>query len=96
MPVFAFIHAVAAVCFYILAGSFFAAFLLLRNEIGGEWPMWWLQHGDLPLLLAGLLAGGLSIYRSVTADRPSRVLAISLFVVLGAVFLAVALLNLLP
>lgn len=51
--------------FYILAGSYFLGYLLLRNSIAGVWPGWWMQVADLPLALAGILYGGTSFYRTV-------------------------------
>jgi hypothetical protein len=81
-----YLHTLSAALFYLVAGSFFLAYVLLRNDIGGGMPEMWLRIGDLPLLALGLLYGGLSIYRSLT-DKPSRTLGIAIGLPLTLLFL---------
>ncbi|ALM10282.1 MAG TPA: hypothetical protein DEB30_00170 [Candidatus Peribacter riflensis] len=59
------LHRLSAILFYLLAGSFFISYLLLRNEIGLPWSEWWLKVADLPLALVAVVYGGTSLYRSV-------------------------------
>ena len=61
----AFLQHFTGILFYLLTASYFVGYLLLRNSIGGVWPGWWMQIGDLPLALAGLIYGGTSFYRTV-------------------------------
>lgn len=58
-----------------MAGSFFLAYLLLRNDIATYWMAWWLKIGDLPLALAAITFGGTSLYTSLTSGQPSRLKA---------------------
>lgn len=60
-----FLHRLSAICFYLLAASFFVSYLFLRNNLLLPWPEWWLSVGDLPLALSAVLYGGTSLYRSV-------------------------------
>lgn len=60
-----FLHRLSATLFYLLAGSFFLSYLLVRNSVGLPWSQWWLSVGDLPLALAAILYGGTSLYRSI-------------------------------
>ncbi len=55
----------AMVCFYVLGASFFAAYILWRNERLGALPLLWMQIADLPLLLCGLIFGGTSALKSL-------------------------------
>ncbi|MFH0770877.1 MAG: hypothetical protein V1926_05910 [Candidatus Peregrinibacteria bacterium] len=66
----------SAFLFYILAGSFFIAYLLLRNGIQPVAAAWWLQRGDLPLIGSAFLFGGISFYHSF---RPSGEFSLPLF-----------------
>ncbi|MDO8469241.1 MAG: hypothetical protein Q7S29_05815 [Candidatus Peribacter sp.] len=59
------LHRLSAILFYLLAGSFFVSYLLLRNSVGLPWSQWWLKVADLPLALVAVLYGGTSLYRSV-------------------------------
>ena len=89
-----FLHQLSAVCFYVLGASFFVAYALLRREVGGQWPAWWLQTADLPLALSAITYGGLSVYLSVWGNRgPSRLLAILIGVPLAGFFLLLVALN---
>jgi hypothetical protein len=65
--------------FYVLGGTFFLAYMLQYNEVT---PMgaWWLKVADLPLLLAGILYGGTSLYLSV---KPKDADSKSLFIIIG-------------
>jgi hypothetical protein len=88
------LHSLSAVLFYLLGLSFFGAYILLRNKIGGAWPGWWLQVADLPILIAGATYGGMSMYRSLASEhRPSRALAVTIALPLIALLLFLALLN---
>jgi len=59
------LHRLSAFLFYLLAGSFFVSYLLLRNEIWLPWSEWWMNIADLPLALVAVLYGGTSLYRSI-------------------------------
>lgn len=74
-----YLKALSGFLFYVLGGTFFVAYMLQYNEItpyGG----WWLRIADLPLILAGLLYGGTSLYLSV---KPKEGESKSLFAVIG-------------
>jgi hypothetical protein len=89
-----FLHTLSAALFYLLAGSFFAAYLLIRNNLFESAAHTWMQTGDLPLLLVGILFGGISIYRSLTSDASaSRILLIAVSVPLTLFFLAILYVN---
>ncbi len=89
-----FLHSLSAWLFYPLAGSFFVAYLLLRHQLWGEFPLWWLSIMDLPLLLAGVLYGVSSVTISVTdPDNPSKGLLWGTFLPAVILLLAVLLLN---
>ncbi len=90
-----YLHTLSAVLFYVVAGSFFVCYVMVRNELGGDWPVLWLKIGDLPLLLLGLLYGGLSIYRSLT-DTHSSGLLVAILVPLAALFALGAIANFWP
>ncbi len=79
------LHRISAILFYLLAGSFFVSYLLLRNEIGLPWSQWWLNVADLPLALIASLYGGTSLYRSV--KRKDGV-SVSLLILIGVPLLA--------
>jgi hypothetical protein len=63
-----FLHTLSAILFYLLGGSYFLAIVLNYNDIAGTAPRVWMDIMDLPLLLTGLLFGGISLYRSVRSD----------------------------
>lgn len=89
-----FLHRLSAILFYLLAGSFFISYLLLRNEIGLPWSQWWLKVADLPLALVAVLYGGTSLYRSVKrAEGVSRPLLIVIGIPLLAFFIFLIVLN---
>ncbi len=91
------LHRISAVLFFVLGLTFALAYMLFRNEIAGTWPLWWLQVGDLPLLLAGLTYGGISIERSLQRpSAPSRLLSSVIFLPAGFLFLFFAILNFWP
>lgn len=91
-----YLHSLSAALFYVVAGSFFLAYVLLRNGIGGAIPGVWLEIGDLPLLALGLLYGGVSVYRSLTGEHPSPPLAAGLTLSLFVIFLIAAVANFWP
>jgi|TARA_Y100000310_G_scaffold71946_1_gene67834 hypothetical protein len=82
--------------FYVLGGSFFVAYMLQYNEItpfGG----WWLRVADLPLILAGVLFGGTSLYLSVKPkDQDSKTLFVVIGVPLVVIFSTLLLMNFWP
>ena len=89
-----FLQRLTGFLFYILAGSYFVGYLLLRNEIGGVWPGWWMQVADLPLALVGILYGGTSFYRTVHhGEKTSWVKLVVIAVPLIAIFAALVILN---
>lgn len=74
--------------FYILGLSFFAAYVLMHNNM---WPLFaamWLQWADVPFIAVALLYGGLSLYLSVKGSGGSKmlpwVIGLSLVLVFGA------------
>ncbi|MBM3228065.1 hypothetical protein FJZ27_04390 [Candidatus Peribacteria bacterium] len=86
-----FLQRFTGTCFYLLAGSFFVGYLLLRNSIAGLWPAWWMQVADLPLALFGVLYGGISFYRTIhKGERASWgkiiTIAIPLIIIFAALF----------
>jgi len=80
-----FLHRISAILFYLLAGSFFVSYLLLRNSIGLPWSQWWMNVADLPLALVAVLYGGTSLYRSV---KRTEGVSIPLLIVIGVPLLA--------
>lgn len=89
-----FLQKFTGMLFYLLAGSYFVGYLLLRNSIGGVWPGWWMQVADLPLALVGILYGGTSFYRTVHhGERTSWGTLIAIAVPLMVIFVGLVLLN---
>ena len=86
-----YLHSLSAVCFYILGSSFFLAYIFFHNGIMAEASQAWMQIGDMPLLLSGILYGGLSVYRSIsdeTANSKTLMLGIGIpLVILFGLFL---------
>ncbi len=64
-----YLHSLSAVLFYLLGGSMFALYQLTYNGIAVTTSMEWMRIGTLPLLLAGMLFGGLSIYQSLAGNE---------------------------
>ena len=92
-----YLHRLTAVLFYLLAGSFFGAYLLFYNGIGGTLPKWWLMIGDLPLALAAVLYGGTSLYLSVKPKNgDSGSLLMTIFIPLTLIFSALVVMNFWP
>ncbi|MDD4287169.1 MAG: hypothetical protein PHO20_01880 [Candidatus Peribacteraceae bacterium] len=88
------LHRISAILFYLLAGSFFVSYLLLRNSIGLPWSQWWMNVADLPLALVAVLYGGTSLYRSVKrTEGVSKPLLIVIGVPLLAFFILLIVLN---
>jgi hypothetical protein len=89
-----FLQRFTGIFFYLLAGSFFLGYLLLRNSIGGPWPAWWMQVADLPLALMGVLYAGTSFYRTVhRGDKASWGKIVTITIPLLAIFAALFALN---
>lgn len=91
-----FLHSLSAALFHVLAGSLFLAYVLFHNGLGGDVPRLWLNIGDLPLLVTGLIYGGLSVYRSLTDGHRSRFLAWGVALPLAIVFILALLANFWP
>lgn len=92
-----YLHALAAVLFYLIGGGFFLAYVFLSNDILRTPMAAYLYAGQLPLLLAGILYGGLSVYRSLHAGgQKSCSLALLIALPLAALFLFALILRLLP
>jgi hypothetical protein len=80
--------------FYLLAGSYFLGYVLIRNAIGGVWPGWWMRIADLPLALVAVLYGGACFYRTIHRSEdlsPWKFLLIA--IPLLAIFAAIVMLN---
>ncbi len=60
-----YMHTLSAILFYILGSSMFGAYLLHRNGVWADGTMQWMLSAMLPLLVCGLMYGGLSLYTSV-------------------------------
>lgn len=94
MGAMVFLHRISGILFYLFGSSFFAAYLLLQNEIGGGWPLWWLEVWDIPLLTVAFLYGGLSLYRSITHKaRGTMFLKLLIIVPLSALYIFLLVLN---
>lgn len=92
-----FLHTLTAVLFYFLGSGFFIAYVLLRNGIGGDWPLTWLETADLPLLLVSVLYGGTSVIRSFQGDAPvSKILILGITLPLFVLFSVAAYLTFYP
>lgn len=90
----AFIHRISAALFYILGATFFIAVWMLRNAVNPVSSEWWLRIADLPLLLLGMLYGGLSVFQSLrTRDHPSHPMIFFIGLPLLALFLFFVILN---
>jgi hypothetical protein len=74
-----YLNRLSALLFYLLGTSFFLAYLLHENEVGGGWPLWFINIADLPLAVVAMLYGGLSLYRSVT--RPNKVSWVTMVII---------------
>lgn len=89
-----FLHRLSALSFAVLAGSFFLAYVLLRQESLGPWPAWWMQVADLPLLLCATMYAGSSLVRSLQhPTRRSAVLPSIVGIPLAALFSLFVILN---
>jgi len=94
LPVIKYLHTLSAALFYILGASFFLAYILLHNSILTGMSGSWLQAGDLPLLLSGLLYGGLSVYRSIQEDdSSSHTLMLAIGIPVAVMFVLFLVLN---
>lgn len=87
MSVTRYIQTLSAILFYILGASTFLAYLLWVNAIATKQSLLWLQTIDLPLEVVALLFGGISVYQSMTPEKPSRSLALWIAIPLLLVFL---------
>lgn len=88
------LHRISAILFYLLAGSFFMSYLLLRNNLLQPWPGWWMKIADLPLAIVAALYGGTSLYGSVKRhEETSRPLLITIGLPLLALITFLVILN---
>jgi len=89
-----FIKSLSGFFFYLLGSSYFVAYLLHFNQIGGLWGRWWMDIADLPFALTALLYGGSSLYSSITTkDQKSFAAIFIIGVPLIAVFCFLCALN---
>ena len=89
-----YLHRLSATLFYLLGISFFVAYLLSSNGVGTMYGTWWLKSMDLPLILAGVLYGGSSLYLSVKPGKTgSKGLAIIIGLPLTAIFVFLVAMN---
>ncbi len=87
------LHRISSIAFYVLGGTFFLAYLMMRNGIAANASATWMQVADLPFALAALAFGGLSFYRSLTPGKDSKSLALGIGLPLAAFFLLLLVLN---
>ncbi|MDD5623330.1 MAG: hypothetical protein PHI23_01310 [Candidatus Peribacteraceae bacterium] len=88
------LHRISGFLFSLIAGSFFVAYLLLRNELMAPWPQWWMRIADTPLLLVGILYGGASLSLSISKkEKTSRFLFFFVMIPLLALFFFLLALN---
>lgn len=91
------IHSLSIFFFYLLGASFFLAYVLLQQKVGGVWPAWWMQVADLPLGFTAVAYAGISLYESVRpGDRHSWKLASAIGFPLVAFFVLLLVLNFWP
>ncbi len=87
------LHRLSAICFYVLGGTFFLAYLMMRNGIAANASAVWMQVADLPFALSAFTFGGLSFYRSLSPDKESKNLGMWIGIPLGVFFLILIVLN---
>ena len=88
------LHTVSAITFYLLASSFFLAYVFVYNDVHATEAAWWLQVADLPLVASAMVYGGTSLYTSVIPEeKSSPVFGGILTGVLGLMFVGVVVLN---
>jgi len=83
----------SAALFYTLGTIVLVLFILLKRELIGPWASALLHVLDLPLLLFGMLYGGLSLTGSMTKGSRPTVLHMVVGVILASVFIAFAWMN---
>lgn len=89
-----YLHKLSAIFFYVLGSSVFIAYILAHNLIAVGVMSRWLEVVDLPLLLSGMLYGGISIYESLRTDASSpKVMTIAIGLPLLILFGVILLLN---
>lgn len=92
-----YIHILSAVLFYVLGTTFFLSYILMHNGIAAAAARAWLQTGDMPLLLSGLLYGGSSVYASIHHDAASsKALLLGIFIPAAMLFLLLLVVNFWP
>lgn len=91
-----FLHSLAATLFYLLGSAFAAAYLLYHNDIAAAPAGVFLYLAQLPLLICGLLYGGLSVYRSIEGEVPSKMLSFVVGIPLLVFLTIVLILRFLP
>lgn len=92
-----YLHRLTAILFYLVGGTFFLAYMLLYNGIGGTMGYWWMTIADLPLALVAILYGGSSLYLSVKPKNSESVpLKLVIFLPLLLIFVTLIGLNFWP
>lgn len=88
-----YLHALSGFLFYLLGGSFFLAYIFLRNDILARVAAMFLYVGQLPLLIVAFLYGGISVYRSLKGEGSSRMLALAITLPLAFFFMMTIILR---
>lgn len=90
-----YLHSLSALLFYVLGAGMFLSYVLMHKNIQPVFALRFLQIMDMPLLLTGLLYGGISIYRSLHDESKgtSIILALALGFPLVALFFVVVAMN---
>ncbi len=90
-----FLHKLSAILFFLIAGSFFIAYLLAHNEIGLPDSVLWLHVGQLPLASVALLYAATSMIASLSpGKKPGIGLILWISIPAIALFVLFALLKL--
>ncbi len=80
--------------FYLLGAALIVGLVLLKRDISPALTTALLNSIDLPLLLAGMVYGGSSLYISITANRQqSMTVALIITLPLALLFIAFAYAN---
>ena len=76
LPMRNYVKSLSGFFFYTLGISFFTAYLLHFNQLGGLWSRWWMDVADLPFALTAMLYAGTSLYDSITTKERVSIAAI--------------------
>ena len=88
-----FLHTLSAILFYALGAVFFLAYALFVNDIGAGPTKTFMEVGDLPLLCVALLYAGSSLYLSLTNEKESKPLGLSIGIPIVIVFITFVILK---